>query len=164
MRKKPEVEAAWSWLKTFGSEQDKARFRPVAAHVAKLEREVEQLRQEAARLKQLPLEDQKDMGGQHQRSSTFVPLPDRREPLPQRLSGMVHKGQQGSDNWLRTLNWNCLTEEAAMALVTKYRQEKNANHGTGIIGKAGEQIGSSDAHGRLIDPAAREALDDTERS
>lgn len=119
---KEDIAAAWQWLKTFGTQQQKELFRPVYAHIQQLEKRVAQLEKihDAHMAPQMftPQSSEtikREM--QIEKLRKEINTPKQYFPLKTRLQNMIRDNKVGSDEWLKTLKWNNLTEEKARNLV-----------------------------------------------
>lgn len=119
------IKECWEWLRKYGTQADKERFRPVY--------------QEMERLKKRVLELEK-IHDKHMAPQMFKPIPTDKElliqqqiekrrlearqeitfhPLKERLKKMIEENRTDSKEWQSALKWNRLTHEQAIELANK---------------------------------------------
>jgi len=117
------VTEAWEWLKRFGTQADKERFRPVYTEMEKLKKRVAELEKihdqyMAPQMFAKPPTDKEILINiQKEKIRKEIETPWQSTPLKDRLKEMVKQNQVGSKLWNQTLQWNKLTEEKAMELI-----------------------------------------------
>jgi hypothetical protein len=111
------VKEVWDWLKRYGTDDLRVRFKPIYLYIQKLEKENEKLR---AQCKVDMFKDCDKVKAIHEQGLQEI-VRNRTEkkeyyPLQKRLKILSLKGKQGSQEWLTTLRWNKLSEEQALEL------------------------------------------------
>lgn len=117
----------WDWLKKFGTEDDRKRFRPVYTYIQYLEtrlKKLEAIVDEQMSPQMFPKKTKLDTEIEKKRliEESIKRSMSRKdegfvgEPLKARLRRMLVNNQMETPEWAATLRWNNLTEDEAKEL------------------------------------------------
>lgn len=114
--KKIELEAIYSQIKQF-AEYQRASLRPLVGHIEWLNKRVDELERELKKIRNPELWAKEDrIQEQYKKDQETIHAPKEYFPLAKRLKMM----EPGSEEWVKTLRWNKLSEDQALELVKNY--------------------------------------------
>lgn len=112
----------FEWVRLFGTEQDKERYRVLYKHIAELEKKIKKL--EAIHDKHMaPQFFDKETAIQQQIEQNRIRMEennkDQREPLKVRLKRLYKNEAIDSKEWNAICKWNRLSPEQAIKIATE---------------------------------------------
>jgi len=106
------IKECWEWLKRFGTQADRERFRPVYHELERLKKRVAELEKIHDRhmapqmFKPVPTDKELLIQMQIEKRREELRQPLQFSPLKERLALMIKENKVGSPEWEKALKWS----------------------------------------------------------